>query len=78
MELHSLPAMLSAGLCVTVNSDDPAYFGGYMGNNVRAVQAAFEFDVATWRQLFRNSFTASFADAAQKRAWLAALDAHAA
>ena len=76
MELHSLPAMIQAGLCVTVNSDDPAYFGGYLGDNIRAVQAAFDFDTATWRQLFRNSFNAAFISEGQRAQWLAALDKH--
>jgi len=76
MEMHSLPGMLEAGLCITINSDDPAYFGGYMGNNIRAVQTAFEFEARTWRTLFRNSFTATFAGDAQKADWLAQVDAH--
>ena len=40
---HPLPRMLDAGLVVTINSDDPAYFGGYVGDNYRAVQQAFRF-----------------------------------
>jgi len=76
MELHSLPAMLAAGLCVTINSDDPAYFGGYLGANIRAVQAAFDLDAQTWRGLFRNSFSSAFVSDAQKAAWLAQVDAH--
>ncbi|HSD38029.1 MAG TPA: adenosine deaminase [Rhodocyclaceae bacterium] len=76
MELHTLPAMLAGGLCVTINSDDPAYFGGYLGANIRAVQAAFDLDATTWRELFRNSFDASFVDEAQKEKWLAQVDAH--
>jgi adenosine deaminase len=76
MELHSLPRMIAAGLCVTLNSDDPAYFGGYLGNNIRAVQAAFNFDAATWSQLLRNSFSAAFVSHEQKAKWLAQVDAH--
>ncbi|MDB5812916.1 MAG: adenosine deaminase [Rhodocyclales bacterium] len=76
MQLHSLPKMITAGLCVTLNSDDPAYFGGYLGNNIRAVQGAFNFDLATWRTLLRNSFTAAFVNPAQKEDWLAQVDAH--
>lgn len=76
MELHSLPAMIQAGLCVTINSDDPAYFGGYLGDNIRTVQTAFDFDAATWRQLFRNSFDAAFISAPQRAYWLAQLDGH--
>lgn len=76
MREHSLPQLLAQGLCVTLNSDDPAYFGGYMGNNIRAVQAAFDFDRVTWRKLLANSFRASFVSDAQKADWIARVDAH--
>lgn len=76
MAQHTLPAMLAANLCVTLNSDDPAYFGGYLGNNLRAVQAAFNFDAPTWARIFRNSFNASFISAEQKAAWCAKVDSH--
>ncbi|HEY9103326.1 adenosine deaminase [Chitinimonas sp.] len=75
MELHTLPALMAAGLKITLNSDDPAYFGGYLGNNIRAVQAAFHWDAQTWYTLARNSLEASFATDAQKAAWIAKLDA---
>ncbi|WP_417068192.1 adenosine deaminase [Niveibacterium terrae] len=74
MKDHTLPALLAAGLKVTINSDDPAYFGGYLGENIRAVQAAFEFDVDTWYTLLRNSLEASFASDAEKAGWIAKLD----
>jgi len=74
MAEHTLPQLLAAGVRVTVNSDDPAYFGGYLNDNIRAVQAAFGFDAATWQRIARNSFEASFVDAAQKAAWIAELD----
>ncbi len=76
MRQHTLPAMIAAGLCVTLNSDDPAYFGGYLGDNIRAVQAAFDFDLPTWHKLMRNAFSSAFVDDAQKASWLAAVDAH--
>ena len=76
MAEHTLGRLLVAGAKVTLNSDDPAYFGGYLNDNLRAVQAAFHFDGPTWQQLARNSFTASFAPAAEKAAWIARLDAH--
>jgi adenosine deaminase len=76
MRQHTLPAMLAAGLCATINSDDPAYFGGYLGDNLRAVHAAFDFDTPTWARLFRNSFKASFITPAQQAAWCAQVDAH--
>ncbi|MDO6388132.1 MULTISPECIES: adenosine deaminase [unclassified Uliginosibacterium] len=76
MRQHSLPALLAQGLCVTLNSDDPAYFGGYLGNNIRAVQDAFDFDAATWRTLMANSFRASFVSEAERAVWLAQVEAH--
>ena len=51
-------------------------FGGYLNDNLRAVHAAFAFPPATWYRLARNSFEASFADAAQKAGWIARLDAY--
>jgi len=74
MAEHSLPQLLAAGAKVTINSDDPAYFGGYLGANIRAVQAAFHFDAATWYRLARNSFEASFATEEEKAGWVARLD----
>lgn len=73
---HNLPALLTAGLCATVNSDDPAYFGGYINRNFRESFAALPSLTArdAW-QLAANSFEASFADAADKRRWRDALDA---
>jgi adenosine deaminase len=75
MSLHSLPTLLAAGLCVTVNSDDPAYFGGYVNANYEALFAAFpSMGRAEAYRLAANSFEASFADAARKAAWRRALD----
>jgi adenosine deaminase len=76
MAHHTLGQLLSAGAKVTLNSDDPAYFGGYLNDNLRAVQSAFAFDAATWRQLAANSFEASFVGTEQKAIWLAELDAY--
>lgn len=76
MAAHSLPRLLAAGAKVTLNSDDPAYFGGYLNANIRAVQAAFGFDAATWYRLARNSFEASFATDAEKAGWIARLDGY--
>lgn len=72
---HTLGKLLEQGAKVTLNSDDPAYFGGYMNDNIRAVQAAFDFDAATWYRLARNSFEASFASEAEKAGWINRLDA---
>lgn len=74
MSEHTLPRLLAAGARVTLNSDDPAYFGGYLNDNIRAVQEAFHFDAATWYRLARNSFEASFAKATEKAGWIARLD----
>ncbi len=76
MAEHSLPQLLAAGAKVTLNSDDPAYFGGYLGANIRAVQAAFGFDAATWYRLARNSFEAAFAPDDAKAGWIGRLDAY--
>ncbi|MFI8822578.1 adenosine deaminase [Streptomyces sp. NPDC053431] len=60
IEQHPLRAMLDAGLVATVNSDDPAYFGGYVGDNYGAVRDALGLSADQLRTLARNSFLASF------------------
>ena len=75
MTEHTLGKLLAQGAKVTLNSDDPAYFGGYLNDNIRAVQAAFQFDAATWKQLAKNSFEASFASEAEKVGWVGRLEA---
>jgi adenosine deaminase len=72
---HVLPAMLEVGLLACVNSDDPAYFGGYVDDNLAAVRFAFGFDDAALARLARNSFDACFAPDADKRRWQAEVDA---
>jgi adenosine deaminase len=67
--------LLAAGLLVTVNSDDPAYFGGYVDDNYAAVAAAFDLDRATLIGLARNSIRASFVDDARHRLLLNEIDA---
>jgi adenosine deaminase len=57
---HNLAQLLDAGLCVTVNSDDPAYFGGYIGENFLQVQRALQLDARQLQTLARNAFRASF------------------
>lgn len=59
---HPLPAMLDAGLMCTVNSDDPAYFGGYAGDNFDAVRDVLGLGPERLRELARNSFLAAFLD----------------
>ncbi|MBQ0830722.1 adenosine deaminase [Streptomyces tagetis] len=57
---HPLPALLDAGLMCTLNSDDPAYFGGYVGDTFDAVREVLGLDGERLRELARNSFLASF------------------
>ncbi|KRE72707.1 adenosine deaminase [Arthrobacter sp. Soil762] len=71
---HGLLAMLDEGLIVTVNSDDPAYFGGYVGDNFVAVDSALGLDDATAAQLARNSIRAAFAPTDRKQALLELID----
>jgi adenosine deaminase len=72
---HTLGKMLDEGLVATVNSDDPAYFGGYVGENFAAVAEALDLPTSALVTLARNSFEASFVDAATRRRYLALLDA---
>ena len=67
---HNLATMLRAGLCVTINSDDPAYFGGYMNQNWTETFAALPgLTAEDARTLASNSFEASFAAPEKKKAW---------
>jgi adenine deaminase len=76
MAEHRLPDLLAAGLCVTVNSDDPAYFGGYVNQNfVETFAALPQLTRQHAYTLARNSFKASFAPPEHKARWTAALDA---
>jgi adenosine deaminase len=76
MRRHNLKALLDAGLAVTVNSDDPAYFGGYVNDNIRAVQDALDLSIADWHRIARTSFEASFTDQTTRSRWIADLDAY--
>jgi adenosine deaminase len=72
---HNLKDLLDAGLKVTVNSDDPAYFGGYVNQNfVETFDALPALDARDAYTLARNSIEASFAGDGDKRRWIAALD----
>jgi adenine deaminase len=74
---HPLPAMLEAGLKITVNSDDPAYFGGYLNTNLRELFLAHpSLGAPQAYALLRNSLEASFASFELKQSWLTQLDAH--
>ncbi|BDE07753.1 adenine deaminase [Vulcanimicrobium alpinum] len=72
---HPLRRMLDEDLVVTVNSDDPAYFGGYIGTNYAQVAQALHLDDAALLTLARNSFEASFIDVRTRDAYLARVDA---
>lgn len=76
MEDHNLKRLLEAGLRVTVNSDDPAYFGGYVLENYLAVAHALGLTRAQLADLARNSIEGSFLDADSKRRWTAAIDTY--
>ncbi|MEV6399264.1 adenosine deaminase [Streptomyces sp. NPDC051907] len=67
LEDHPLARMMDAGLLCTVNSDDPAYFGGYVGDTFHAVHEALALDDERLRELARNSFEASFLDDDEER-----------
>jgi adenosine deaminase len=66
---HVLPAMLDEGLVVTVNSDDPAYFGGYVAANYEALRHELGLGDAQLATLAMNSFDACFVDDGLKAAW---------
>ncbi|UQA95511.1 adenosine deaminase [Streptomyces halobius] len=73
---HPLPAMLDAGLLITVNSDDPAYFGGYADDNFTAVREALGLDEEALRRLARNSFRAAFLDEETRATYVKEVDAY--
>ena len=60
MEKHNILKLLKQGLCVTVNSDDPAYFGGYLNENYEALVEHLGLNEKELRKLIKNSFSASF------------------
>lgn len=72
---HPLKHMLDAGLMATVNSDDPAYFGGYVGDNYLQTAGALRLSDDEVVRLARNSFEASFIDDASKARYLGEIDA---
>jgi adenosine deaminase len=76
LEDHNLKRLLEQGLRVTVNSDDPAYFGGYIADNFVAVQRALDLSREAIVQLARNSITASFMGEEQKQSWLSRIEAY--
>ena len=72
---HNLKAMLEAGIKVTINSDDPAYFGGYVGKNFVDTATALSLSRSELKRIARNSLEAAFVSEAERRPWLARLEA---
>jgi adenosine deaminase len=75
MAEHNLKQLLDMGLCVTVNSDDPAYFGGYVNENFDAVQTALNCSNEQIMQLARNSFLAAFLNPKTQQKYLSEISA---
>jgi adenosine deaminase len=78
MAMHPLKRMLALGLHATVNSDDPAYFGGYLNDNYRAAASALDLTKAELVTLAKNSFQGSFLSEAEKATRIAEVEAYAA
>ncbi len=76
MSQHTLKALLTQGVAVTLNSDDPAYFGGYINANYLAATDALNLTDANVYTLLRNGFDAAFIPPAQRNAFIATLDAY--
>ena len=75
LDQHNVPALLAAGLCVTVNSDDPAYFGGYLNDNfVQLFESLPQLTARDAYALLRNSLEASFVDDEDKALWVEELE----
>jgi adenosine deaminase len=74
MDQHNLGQLLAQGLKVTINSDDPAYFGGYLNQNFLETFEALDLDAQAAYTLARNSFEASFVPQEDKARWIAELD----
>jgi adenosine deaminase len=73
---HPVNRMLAAGLKVTLNSDDPAYFGGYINDNYKAAADSRSLTREQLATIARNSFEGSFLGEAEKAGHLATLDAY--
>ena len=70
LENHNLKKMLDRGLRVMVNSDDPAYFGGYLNTNLVETSKALNLSLEDVKVLIKNSFKSSFLDENSKKNWL--------
>ncbi len=71
LKKHNLKSLLDMDLCVTINSDDPAYFGGYLEENFLQTQRALDLDAGDIRTLAINAFEASFLEARDKARFIA-------
>jgi adenosine deaminase len=74
LEDHNLKRLLDRGVCVTINSDDPAYFGGYVNENFLAAQQALGLTRQDIHHLARNSFEASFLPEGERQRFIKELD----
>lgn len=74
LQQHPLKKMLDANICVTINSDDPAYFGGYINNNFDKAQEALGLSKQQIITLAKNSFTASFITSERKEYYLSKIE----
>jgi adenosine deaminase len=72
--MHPLKRMLEAGLMATCNSDDPAYFGGYIGDNLKRCEEVLRLTSSELLALAKNSFNASFISDAAKQSLIAEID----
>ena len=75
MQQHNIRRLLQHGVHVTVNSDDPSYFGGYMNDNFIAIAEALDLSNDELKQLAINSFEASFISEADKANWISKIKA---
>lgn len=75
MQQHNIRRLLQQGVHVTVNSDDPSYFGGYMNDNFIAIAEALDLSQGELKQLAINSFEAAFIAEAQKEYWISQIRA---
>ena len=74
LEDHNLKKMMNRGLRVMVNSDDPAYFGGYLNKNLIETAKALDLKINDIKQLLQNSFKSSFLDQESKNNWLSKIN----
>jgi adenosine deaminase len=76
MTQHNIKQLLDLGVCVTINSDDPAYFGGYMNENFYATQVGLNLSKTDLYKISRNAIQAAFLNGDRKQALMAELVAY--